>query len=262
MNVEKAKELLSAGAPDLHTDANPELLEALELAKTNPDLQEWIAKQENLDPRIAAEVSEVPIPEGLEASLLKIVGAGVPAKPKRNWRGLWIAATGIAAVLCLGFLYLSPKGESLIQGVQASVRGTSQDSFDHFRDGMAYYIRNVYFQLDHTTTDLDSIENWLKENNTPVYQGVPEALQALVPIGCKRLDWQGRTVSLVCFHTAEGKIVHMFIMDRDGVEKSRFSDISTVANSNGLETGGWSTDQEIYLLVGSDPEVDVEFALG
>ena len=90
----------------------------------------------------------------------------------------------------------------------------------------------------------------------------PKGLTALVPLGCKELSWQGHDVSLVCFHTADGKIVHMFILNQEGVDSSSFRDITSVATSHKLETGGWVSGSTVYLLVGSDPSVDIEFALG
>lgn len=239
-----------------------ELSEALEMLESSPELQDWMEQQEQMDPILIEALSDAPVPEGLEDKLLETVGAGkVESRPARKWLR-WGSAIAAVVVFGIGSLFVLPKGEKVIQGVQGTITGTTPDSFDHFRDGMSYFIRNVYFQLDHTTKEIDSIENWLIDHQAPVYEAIPEELLALDPIGCKEFQWQGQDVSLVCFHTRDGKIVHMFIMEKDSIDESRFQDIGTIAASNDLETGGWVTDSKVYVLVGSDPDVDVEFALG
>jgi hypothetical protein len=264
MNRETAKELLSTYLQSSGMEFDPHIQEALALAESDPELQEWLQLQSENDPAIREALEQVPVPDGLEDTLLEIVRKEAPAAPSpRRFRPM-VWGIGVAAALVLGaglFLKLR-SSEDFIQGIQHTITGTSPDDFTDFRDGMAYYIRNVYFQLDHLTTDLGSIEQWLGDNEAPVYEGLPEGLTALVPIGCKQLSWKEQNVSLVCFHTAAGKIVHLFILEREGFDPARFEDIGSVATSHALETGGWTTDGSVYLLVGSDPEVDIEFALG
>lgn len=264
MNRETAKELLATYLQSSGMEFDPKIQEALELAESDPELQEWMHLQTETDPVIRKALEQVPVPDGLEESLLEMVRKEAPAAPARRRFRPMVWGVGVAAALILGMgLFIKIRSnEALIQGIQHSITGTSPDDFTDFRDGMAYYIRNVYFQLDHHTEDLGSIEQYLGGVKAPVHEGLPTDLTALTPIGCKELSWKGNTVSLVCFHSAEGKIVHLFILDREGFAPAQFDDITTVATSHSLETGGWSTANSVYLLVGSDPDVDIEFALG
>ncbi len=262
MNIERAKELLSGKMEDSGEELAKELNEALVMLESDPALQDWMEQQEQMDPIFKEAITDAPVPEGLEGKLLQTVGAAkVGSLPAGKWMR-WGMAIAAVLVLGIGSLFVIPKGEKVIQGIQGTIAKTTPDSFDHFRDGMAYFIRNVYFKLDHTTQDIDSIENWLIDHQAPVYEFLPSELLALDPIGCKQFQWQGQNVSLVCFHTRDGKIVHMFILEKDSVEERRYQDITTIAASHDLETGGWTTDSKVYVLVGSDPEVDIEFALG
>ncbi len=265
MNREQAKQWLSAYVEGMDLGSEQNLREALRLAETDPELRDWWHHQQEMDQRMRAALADVPVPDGLEQVLLTSVGAGpvspgVPAGFMR-WRG-WILAAAALLVLGLGTFLFLRNNEALVQDLQASVSGTSEDSFDQFRDGMAYYIRKVYFQLDHKSDQLPSIEDWLQNHDTPAFGNLPGQLAALPTLGCKQLEWRGQKVSLVCFNTRDGKIVHLFILDREGADPDQFRDIATVARSSGLETGGWLTPDKVYLLVGSDPEVDIEFALG
>jgi hypothetical protein len=265
MNKEQAKEWLSAYLEGLEFEDNPELKEALSMAETDPELKDWWQRQRELDQQMEEALHEIPVPEDLESRLLETV-RGKQVRTTSRWtftrRFAWGA--GIAAVLVMGFALVlqTRQHEVILQNIQARISGTSPDSFNHFRDGMAYFIRSVYFQLDHFSNDIDSIESWLEAEDAPRFNALPEELLALNPIGCKKFKWKEQDVTLVCFHTVEGKIVHMFILDRDQARPDQYMGIDSIARSHELETGGWVTDTNVYVLVGSDPEVDVEFALG
>ena len=261
MNIERAKELLSGNIDHPDEELQEALNEALELLESNPELQDWMERQELMDPSIKNAINAVPIPDGLEQSLLRSVGSARKGISRYRWIG-WGGAVAAIILFGVAFFRITPQGEHLIQRVQVATSGSSPDSFDQFRDGMAYFIRKVYFQLDHKTTEMDSIENWLIDNKSPVFESIPDELLALDPIGCKELQWQGRNVSLVCFHTVDGNIIHLFIMERGPADDQGISAITSVAVSHDLETGGWLSDEKVYLLVGSAPGVDVEFALG
>lgn len=264
MNKEKAKEWLSAYLEGLEFEENPELKAALQLADEDPELKAWWQEQREMDQQMEAALEEIPIPDNLEAKLLQAVG------DRQDKTLIWKSARrivwgiGIAAVLVLSVVAVrqTSQHEVILQNLQERISGTSPDSFNHFRDGMAYYIRNVYFQLDHLSKDVDSIDSWLKAENAPTFEALPEELLALKPIGCKQFKWNEQDVSLVCFHTENGKIVHMFILERDEARPDQYMGIDAIARSHELETGGWTTNDRVYVLVGSDPEVDVEFALG
>jgi len=262
MNKQKAKEWLSAYVEGMEFEDNPELKEALRLAESDPELKAWWTEQNRIDAEMSGAMQDIPVPADLEARLMETVRTGRSGRGILPFRLTWLAS--LAAVLVLGgalFIYMHQNDE-LVQQLQTAVSGTSPDDFDHYRDGMAYFIQNRYFQLDHLTTDLRSIENWLLQNDVPVYGHLPDNLVALDPIGCKELTWKGRQVSLVCFHNGNGGIVHLFVMEADGLDPEYYRNVTTVAVSSGLETGGWVDGDKVYVLVGSDPEVDIEFALG
>ncbi len=261
MKIERAKELLSGNPAHSGDELENEIAEALKLLESSPELQSWMEEQEQLDPVIAGAIRSTPVPDGLQGKLLETVGADRSVKRSRTRWFIWAGSLAALIALSAVSLRFTSPGEQFIQGMQHRVSGNSPDDFDQFRDGMAYYIRNVYFQLDHFTSSMDSIEDWLEENNAPLHEAVPAQLLALQPIGCKELSWNGHPVSLVCFHTRDGNIVHMFIMDKDAVDEAAYASLGDVMVSNELETGGWVTEDKVYVLVGSNPDVDIEFAL-
>jgi len=262
MNKQQAMEWLSAYVPGEDLDHCPEMREALELAESDPELGEWLARRLEMDARMRSVLDEEPVPAGLEESLLKTVRQSAsPARRRLTWFK-WTFRVAAIIVIGMGATLYMRRNEAIIQEIQSAFTGTTPDSYTEFREGMAYYVRSVYFQLDHLTSDLSSIDSWLNKKQAPTYEALPAELARLNPLGCKELTWQGQRVTLVCFHNGQGKIVHLFILDRDRADPRQYQDIQHVAKSHDLETGGWMTASRIYLLVGSDPQVDIEFALG
>lgn len=261
MKFEEARKVLSSCHPEDLKSPDPLIREALAMAAEYPELQELLSRQKEVDGRIAAALAETPVPEDLRDRLLGSVAGHQQKSRSRIVRLSW--TFGIAAMLVIGVgtVFLS-KNEKMIRDIQRTVSGKDHEFFESYREGMAYYISSVYFQLDHLSDSLSSIENWLEEKDTPAYDELPDQLVALNPIGCKEIAWRDRKVSLVCFHTERGKIIHLFIMDTPGPEDEAYDNISRVAVAHGLETGGWTSGEKVYLLVGSDETVDIEFALG
>ena len=261
MNKQQAKEILTVHMRCPEGDPPDGMEEALAMAESDPELREWLQLQAELDPVLEEALSNTPVPPDLEETLLETVRTSPVVRKVAWYRQARIAGVAAAMVLGIGGSLFLRSNESIVQTLQESITGTSPDDFSHFRGGMAYYIRNVYFQLDHLTEDLDSIESWLDNSRAPGFEDLPAPLTALVPLGCKELKWQGLDVALVCFHTRDGKIVHLFLLDQDKVDPGQINDITRVAVSSGLETGGWLSGDTVYLLVGFDPEVDIEFVL-
>ncbi|GEM_PF-1989314 len=125
-----------------------------------------------------------------------------------------------------------------------------------FRSAMASYAYEAKFFLDLNTAEIDEISDWLVERKWPKFEKLPQSLGANQVLGCKKLTWRGQEVSLVCFHRADRKLVHLFVMPRS-TSSGDFVDVGELAVVYELETGGWADEQNLYLLVGSEPGVTV-----
>tara|TARA_B110000093_G_scaffold156574_1_gene174301 strand:- start:2005 stop:2667 length:663 start_codon:yes stop_codon:yes gene_type:complete len=196
------------------------------------------------DQHIKDAIASVEPPTWLKDSILE------QAKPKTanilhpRFKLLAIAATLIVCFFS-AFTFLSMKGNTQLK------------NSDDFRDAAATYVANGKFLLDYKTSSLDSIEGWLKERIAPSFTDLPELLKAQTPIGCKELVWQGTPVTLVCFHREDGKIVHLFIGNRTAETEKLFTEVTNIRRVHELETGGWLSDQHVYLLTGSEPSVSI-----
>lgn len=201
------------------------------------------------DQDIKDAIGSVEPPAWLKESILK----NAPSH-KTNILRPRFKLLAIAAVLVVGFFsaftFVNMKGNTQLQHPE------------DFRIATATYIQNGKFLLDHKAPSLESIANWLNERTAPSFTELPESLTALAPIGCKELTWRGNPVTLVCFHREDGTIVHLFIGNRTAETNTLFAGVSDIARVHELETGGWLTDQHVYLLTGSDPSVSISSYLG
>ena len=129
---------------------------------------------------------------------------------------------------------------------------------DTFRDQMAFFA-NERFALDKFYKELGDSQQWLEAKDFPVFDAVPSKIVGFRGMGCKKIDWDGTKVGLVCFKNGAGQVVHLFVMDAEdlvGVE-SPATPLQEMAVMRGLETGGWIEGDKVMLLVGSDPDVPI-----
>lgn len=198
----------------------------------------------HLDDQIRAAVRSVEPPIGLKNLILENA-------PKSKARILYpnFKLCAIAAILVIGlfctFTYFDLKGNN--QLAKAA----------DLRNAAAEYAVDARFLLDFNTDSLTSIQSWLDEHNAPNFKELPAELLTQAPIGCKTLTWREQPITLVCFHRDDGTIVHLFITDKNETTKALLADIQQIQRVHSVETGGWTTNDHIYLLSGSDPSVSI-----
>ena len=76
-------------------------------------------------------------------------------------------------------------------------------------------------------------------------------------MGCREIDWNGTKVSLICFHQENGDVVHLFVVETEGMSEVEMDKLGILDRRNGLETQGWRDEKYAYLYVGSSPEVSL-----
>jgi hypothetical protein len=256
MTTEEAKVILSAYRPGKDDPEEAPLKAALELAASDPELSEWMALQARNDEAIRQVIGESTPAADLEARLLELA----PEAPRRLARFPSIPAWGYAVAACFviavtALSFRSTIIENQLLGYFPQLSAVEKEAT--FRDAMALYVSSSIIQLDFTATNLDAITDWLTEQPTPSYNEIPNLLAARETIGCKSFLWRGQEVSLICFESPEGGIVHLFLMEKEGTEAATWDSIASHLTSHERKTVGWEDDELVYLLVGSDPDVAV-----
>jgi hypothetical protein len=81
---------------------------------------------------------------------------------------------------------------------------------------------------------------------------MPEKIAALPGVGCQKLVVQGHNVSLVCFAMADGKILHLFVVEKDALAEPPLRAAPEIKEVNGWSTASWSDDKMSFMLATQD----------
>jgi hypothetical protein len=234
MTNNEAKFVLAAYRPN-GSDANdPAMGEAIAQARNDPAMSVWFGRAQAHDASLAAKVREIAPPPGLRESILAGVRATESSRPSRRtiWRRpVWL---GMAAVLMALF--------SLAAWWRfAPVGGDSLEEF-----AVNYVARG--FVLAKRSPDLAEIRAWLADHRGPLPSALPAEFAQLRALGCRRLDYQGRSVSLVCFERG-GQEFHLFIALREDFPGRPDRTAPAFGGRGDLVSGTWSDAERHYVVV-------------
>jgi hypothetical protein len=105
------------------------------------------------------------------------------------------------------------------------------------------------------STNLVALREWLVDQNAPGDFMVPTALVGRPSVGCRKFNWKGQPVSLVCFKVDGVGTVHLFVVDRSNLHnipadlKPRFT-----TDRNGVTTASWRNNDRVYVLAAKAEE--------
>jgi hypothetical protein len=239
MDKHEAKLLLQACRANGEDDALPAFAEALALAGRDPELKAWWEAQRVFDAKVAAKLGEIPIPADLRATIL--AGRKITPMPKRSVLPYWLAAAAMVAVLVVIGGLLVP-----------SARGPAMASSD-YNATVLPLLGNDSPSLAMTSPEQDKVMAWLKERHSPT--GIlPAGMTQLPSVGCQTFSVHGHTVSLICFTMANGKLAHLFVVQRNDLSDPP-GDSPQFAKVGTWSTAAWSNgDQSFLLATQSDPD--------
>lgn len=207
------------------------------------------------DKHHADALRATPVPEALRESLMEQMrnpsSMEVLTKQK-TWP--WRSVLSAAAALAISALIL---WEFVIQPPQ------NFDRMADYREAVAYYIDQVPFQLDMTSSDRGEIQSWLAGEELPTMPDIPVSLGARVSFGCKEISWGEVDISLVCFYESgtSGRLIHLFVAPRSAVSESFVASLGDVETEYNRETRGWVSDEWVCMLVPSDPAMEIAYLL-
>lgn len=227
MNNDEAKFILRAYRPDGQDAADPQFADALAQARLDPELARWFAEQTALDRAIGAQLQSVRVPADLKATIL--AGRKIVPIPTEPWwqRSLHPAATAAALAVTLatiGFLALHEPPEP-----KADLALFTQDLTDYLGKGYgvlprhahlastdATYFGAMSYRMNYRSPSLDDIRQWLAENGGHGDFASPGGLKKPLSLGCGVMDWRGKRITLIAFHTGRSlpqDKVHLVIIN-------------------------------------------------
>jgi len=244
MDKEKAKFILQSYRPDGADAHDSDFAEALELAAEDRELGEWLAIERAQDAAFAAALSAVEIPDDLREAIFAMIDGGseeisgldaefigalagvtppeglrdqilnameVEQKVVRpssgwNWRKTSSAMAACVALI-LGLLFMFGRGGNAI----------ASSTVGDVHESAISMLQAPLFSLDLTDTRQATLYEWLKGQDLPAPENLPEGLRGLDGVGCKYLTIGGdpnARGSLVCYRKSEDTIVHIVMMKK------------------------------------------------
>lgn len=187
MTVDEAKAVLGAWRPDGSDHADPAFRQALEMARQDPELLNWLHEQQEFDSAMTQNLRAVHAPAEARAQIL----ANGRATLRRRAIGRKVFFVAAAALLTLATVGLWQFQDAIVPELPASgftLAAAAEDlSVNH--KSMEFYSKNA-----------GELRAWLTKRGSPTPRRLPGRLSALEAYGTQ--DWhmsQGR-ISLMCFY--------------------------------------------------------------
>lgn len=236
MNPSQAKTILLRHRPGTADDHDPEILEALALAREDPALRHWLEQHHAFQAAMRAKLRALPAPEALKA---RILAAPARARPPARWRRpAWQMAAALAFLLGLAGLWLWP------------VTTATPRRFGDFQARMVRTVLREY-RMDVRTNDHAAVRRHMANGGAPADYVVPAGLARRVLTGGGLLRWRNQPVSMICFNRGDDEMLFLFVLPRTAV-KDPPPAAPQPGRINKLRTASWTQGNNTYLLAGPD----------
>lgn len=242
MTRDEAKNILLLYRPGTTDAEEPEIAEALALAKQDAELGGWLEQHFVRQKKIRGMFQQITAPVGLKEQIIseRIARVTHSVAVSNRLVAILSAAAVIAVLIGLVSFWLRPP--------------PSDDNFTHYRARMVGTALRGY-SMDFESSDLMQIRAYLAQQKAPADYSLPAGLQKIAATGCAIEDWQGAKVSMICFHTGkplppgEKNDLWLFVVDRASVKNAPTTDHSPqFAGIRGLITATWTEGDKLYLL--------------
>jgi hypothetical protein len=234
MDNQEAKLILQARRLDDLATTDPAFAEALALVERDRELKAWWEAQQAFDRKVAAKIEEIEPPDDLRATIL--AGRKSDRLPPQPFFPFWLSAAAAVAILF-----------AVSASFHAEKEAGRHISTDRFHEATLTFLGSDSPTLAMMSPDHDKIMAWLKEQKSPTGD-LPDKVAALPSVGCQKLEVQGHSISLICFTMAEGKLVHLFVVDSKDLTEPPIHGSPQFAEVNGWSTASWSDGQRSYML--------------
>ena len=249
MNRDQAKTILLRYRPGTADITDPEIAEALGLAKSEPELNHWLTEHCAQQEALRAGFRKITAPAGLKEQIISEETARGRAGLRRQ-RVLLAAACVVAALIILAPIWWQYRGKA------------DTDSYANLRNSMASIALRVY-RMDLVTSDRASVRAFLARKDAPADYVLPAPLEQAAVTGCAVEYWRGVKVSMICFRTGkpmppgQQSDLWLFVLDREAVKNAPPADERRFDQVSRLGMITWTTGDKLYLMgtVGQEPDV-------
>jgi hypothetical protein len=239
MTREEAKRALLLYRPGTDDAAEPEIAEALALAKQDAELSRWLEQHCARQAILREKIRQISVPAGLKEQIIS---------ERPTFTRQRIARRAVAfAFAVVAVMFVCWRDGLIGNGPSAD------ENFSVYRSRMVSAALRGY-AMDLESSDPAKIRDYLAREKVAKKYELPGGLQKAAATGCAVEDWGGAKVALLCFsdsgpESVGGKSdVWLFIVDRDAVKDAPATDMPQFAKVNKLITASWSQGGKLYLL--------------
>jgi hypothetical protein len=238
VNCNEAKQILLLHRHGLADADDPEIAEALALAKREPELARWLEEHCARQFVLRDRFRQIPVPAGLKEQIISEYAA---ERRRILWRKKSVPAVLAVLVLLAMFapLWFSRHGHD--------------DTLTIYQNRMASIALRGY-AMDLATNNPEQIRTFLAQNHAPADFVLPAALNQAALTGCAVEGWQNVKVSMICFRTGkspaagEQSDLWLFVVDRASVRGVPAGNTPFFSKANRLTTAIWTEGDKLYLL--------------
>jgi hypothetical protein len=255
VNCDEAKIILQLYRPDTADAEDPQIADALALAKNDPELALWLEEHCARQNVLHKKFRQIAAPAGLKEQIISEQAAFSKINPRQEKIVLVAAVTAIVAALAVLAAFYLPHG-----GNRSQADSNTLANYANQMEGvpLSGYAMNL------ATNDLSQIRAYLAHNSAPSDYTLPATLEKIETTGCAIQDWQGKKVSMICFRTGkplppkqQGDL-WLFVVDRASVKGAPDAASPQFTKVNQLTTATWTQDGKLYLLATQDDEQELQ----
>ena len=286
MDNQRAQFILQSFRPDGADAHDPDFAEALALATEDRELGEWLARERAQDAAFAHALADLEIPEDLRDAVLAMFGneegqltefdsgfigalASVRAPDglrdqildameveqkvvpiRRSPKILKWASSAVAviAVMAVVFVFFGFSGGNVLAG------STPQE----VEYSAIEMLESPFFSLDKTNDRQAALYEWLKGEDLPSPEVLPEGLKGLKGVGCKllKIGENKHEASLICYRQENDTIVHLVMMEKVALNCGELCEITSAdGNCRDCDKNDewavtqWSDAEHAFLLL-------------
>jgi hypothetical protein len=244
MTHEEAKEILLLYRPGTPDAEEPEIIQAMEVARSDAELGRWFQQHQSFQAAVRARFRQLEAPEHIKLALLSRSKIILPVRPVPWWQTpVWLtaAAAMVAIVATLTFWPRQPK-------------------FDRFADYQQMMVSKAAngYAMDWPTGDMQQLRSNIKQRGAPADYALTPALEKLKLTGGATFLWRNNPVAMVCFNRGDGQMIFLFVL-KSAALKDPPPGNPKLDDLNNYTAASWTQGDNAYVLAGPREEGSQEF---
>jgi hypothetical protein len=235
MDNREAKFILTAYRPRGQDAGELRFAEALEQARRDPILQRWFEDSVAFDSAMTDKLRAVPPPANLRENIL--TGARISQLSLRwnRFRKWAVAAVLMLSTTLAALIWLNTR--------PARLAGWQTQALDVISS-----LVRMESNFDAQSNQPGELVTWLRSNDAPAAQRLPDNLGKLSSLGCKTFSWNGIPVSVICFTRPGGGLIHLVTMNASAGTNRTHEGKPELNQRGGWATATWREGDIIYML--------------